>query len=431
MTHGLQRREALAAASGAAAIHLLVAAAAIVAGLTGTYAWHDEVNYHMPAIRQFASELPSPVLADYKSATAPGYHLLVALFLHGGVDGAPLHFVNALFGAALAAIVAAFVARRAGGLVGLLAGATLGLSPYTVNPSVFIATDNPAALLVVLAFMAVVPIAAGTARQPVRCGLLAAATAMAAVLVRQVAAYSAGFTGAAFVARACAERRWPRVGETVGSILALIPALLVIGLFVATWGGLVPPSFQQYHASGGNTATPVYALAIVAVWGSAAFLSIPGYLREFFSRRALLIGVLASLTSCAVPTSFLMHVRFGGTLWTIASKFPAVADRSLFLVPMAGIGAAALGAYLRLWSRCPDRAARGLAACALFAFVGMVLAQTTNSQCFERYMQPLTLVFMAIAAAAIAGRNARWWPYAAAAGVSAAWTALSLLKASA
>ena len=428
MSTELLRREALVAALGAGAVHMLVAGAAIVAGVTGTYAWNDEVNYHWPAIVRFASELPAPVLSDYQSATSPGYHLLVAVLFRVGIEGVALHLVNALFGAALAALLAAFVARRAGGLVGLLAGSALGLSPYTVNPSVFIATDNPAALLILIAFIAAAGIASGSARLPVRNGLASALASMSAVLVRQVAAYSAGFTGAAFVARACVERRWPRLGETAGSVAALLPAVLVIGVFVSAWGGLVPPSFQGYHARGGNNATPAYALALVAIWGGAAFLAIPGFLGEFFSRRALLIGVLASLACCAVPTSYLMHVRFGGTLWTIASKMPSVADRSLFLVPLAGLGAAALGAYLRLWSRCPDRGSKGLGAYALLAFVGMVLAQTTNSQCFERYMQPLTLVFMTVAAAAIAGRSARWWPFAAACGVSTAWTALSLLK---
>lgn len=429
MSGGTGRREVLAAAAGAAAIHMLVAGAAIFAGITGTPAWHDEVGYHYPAIERFASELPTPVLTDYKSATAPGYHLVMAVLLRLGLEGIPLHLANTLFGALLAALLAGFVACRAGGLVGLLAGAALGLSKYTVNPSVFIATDNPAALLVVLSFVAATPIALGTARFPMRSGIAAACAAMAAVMVRQVAAYAAGFTGAAFVARACAERRWPRIGETVGSIVALVPAILVIGLFVKMWGGLVPPSFKEYHASGGNAATPVYALALVAVWGGAAFLAIPGFLRELFSRRALAIGALAALVCCAVPTTYLVHVRFGGTLWSVAARMPSIADRSIFLVVFAGIGAAALGAYLRLWSRSTDGAARGLGAYALLAFVGMVLAQTTNSQCFERYIQPLTLVFMTIAATAIAGRSARWWPFAAMCGVSAAWTALSLIRA--
>jgi hypothetical protein len=422
------RRETVFAAAGAGLVHAAVAVAAILAGIEGTYAWHDEVKYHLPTIEKFAAELPATVLSDYQSATAPGYHLVMAAAMRVGIDGVPLHLLTAAFGALLAALFAALVARRAGGLVGLLAGCTLALSPYTVNPSVFLATDNVATLLLLGAFAFARPIATGCAVMPWRRAIPAAATAMLTAGVRQIMAYSAAFTGAAFVARACAERRWPRMGELVGSALALVPALLVVALFVRTWGGLVPPSFQQYHGSGGNPATPVYALALVSVWGGAAFLAIPGFLREFLSRRALLVGVLAALACCAVPSSYLVHVRFGGTLWTIASRFPEVADRSLLLVPMAGIGAALLGAYLRMWSRSTDTMSRGLGVFALLCFAGMVAAQTANSQCFERYLQPLTLVFTTVAAGALAGRNARWWPFAATALASAAWTALSLLK---
>jgi hypothetical protein len=151
------------------------------------------------------------------------------------------------------------------------------------------------------------------------------------------------------------------------------------------------------------------------------------------SARAVIAGALAGVACCAVPSSYLVHVRFGGTLWTIASKFPAIADRSLLLVPMAAMGAAVLAAYLRIWARSGETAgdggrSRGIGAFALLAFFGLVLTQTANSQCFERYLQPLTVVFMTVAAAAMTGRNARWWPFAVAASVSAVWTALSLLK---
>jgi hypothetical protein len=336
-------------------------------------------------------------------------------------------------GVAFVALFAALVARFMGGLAGLLAGATLAFSPYTVNPSVFLATDNLANALILGAFLCALPIASGCARLPARDGAAAALLAMFAAGVRQISIYASAFVGAAFVARACGERRWPRVPQLAVGALAILPAVTLVGVLVVTWGGLVPPSFQGYHGSGGNPATPVYALALVSIWGGAAFLAIPGFLRELLSARAVIAGALAGVACCAVPSSYLVHVRFGGTLWTIASKFPAIADRSLLLVPMAAMGAAVLAAYLRIWARSGETAgdggrSRGIGAFALLAFFGLVLTQTANSQCFERYLQPLTVVFMTVAAAAMTGRNARWWPFAVAASVSAVWTALSLLK---
>jgi hypothetical protein len=81
-------------------------------------------------------------------------------------------------------------------------------------------------------------------------------------------------------------------------------------------------------------------------------------------------------------------------------------------VPLAGLGAAVLGAYLRLWSRAAsievDR--RGLGLYALLALLGMAVAQTTNTQCFERYIQPPVLVLALVAAASLAGPRLRAWP---------------------
>jgi hypothetical protein len=126
----------------------------------------------------------------------------------------------------------------------------------------------------------------------------------------------------------------------------------------------------------------------------------------------LILAVLAAIVACALPSSYLVHVRFGGILWTIASKLPAPAERSILIVPLAGLGAAVLGAYLRLWSRAAsievDR--RGLGLYALLALLGMAVAQTTNTQCFERYIQPPVLVLALVAAASLAGPRLRAWP---------------------
>jgi len=257
MSAGSLRRETVFAALGAGLVHAAVASAAIVAGVTGTYAFRDEVDYHLPTIGKFAAELPSPALGDYQSATAPGYHLVMALLVRGGLDGVPLHLANASFGVLLSALFAALVARWGGGLVGLLAGCTLALSPYTVNASVFIATDNLATLLLLAAFAFARPIATGCATMPARRAIPAAIAAMLAAGVRQIMAYSAAFTGAAFVARACAERRWPRAGELVGSALALVPAL--------PWRIEAAPSPNFWEA---YIDLP---LALAAVWGLSRF----------------------------------------------------------------------------------------------------------------------------------------------------------------
>ena len=308
------------------------------------------------------------------------------------------------------AIVATAVARMAGALAGIAGGLLLGCSPYVLSSSVWLTTDNLASIALVAAFLIAIPIASGSTRSPLRAGALTALAAAAAVVVRQILAYAAAFPGAAIVARAAAERRMPRLSELALAALALVPALALVVFFMRLWGGLVPPTFREYHGGGANPATPVYALAVFAVWGLPVFVGMPGYLRELISPRILLLALCAAAAACLVPSDYVVHVRFGGILWTVASKLPAPAERSLVLVPLAALGAAAIGAYLRLWSRSNSVAARAVGAYALLAFAGMVIAQTANAQCFERYLQPPVVVFALVAAVAIAGRALRTWP---------------------
>ena len=450
MTAGaVGRRGILTAALVAGALHGALALAGVFAGLEGTYAHADQVSYHAPTIAKMAEEMPRPVLSDYQSATAPGFHLVMSSLAALGADATVLRVLNALIGAALVAFATALVgfatalvsfptalgsfptalvSARAGGAATLAFGAAFALSPYTLNPSIWLATDNLATLFVLAAFAAAMPLAAGRAQRAAVAGAAASILAVAAVGVRQIMAYAAAFPGAAIVARACAERRMPSAGALLAAGVAVVPALALVAVLAWLWGGLVPPSFQQYHGGGGNPATPVYALALVGIWGFAAFLGIPGFLRELFTPRIALVALLAGAACCIVPSNYVVHVRFGGVLWTIASKFPAVMERSLLLVPMAALGAAAIAAYLRLWQRAQDTAARGVGAYALFALLGSVAAQTANSQCFERYLQPPVLVFTAIAAMALAGRGYRAWPLVAAAALSAALSAMNILR---
>ena len=366
------------AAAVAGGLHMLVAAVAIQRSIEGTSEWYDQKDYHLPVIERFAAELPAPVPSDYQSATTPLYHLFMAMLVRLGLDGLALHAVNLGFGVALVAVFAAFIARKAGLVAGAAAGAALGMSPYVLSSSVWLTTDNAATLLVALAFVASAGIACGCVRMPVRSGVLAAGWALLAAAVRQIMLYAAAFPAAAVVARACAERRRPAWRELLMASLALLRAAVLVGSFVALWGGLVPPSF-------------------------------------FWTARTWLAGALALAAASLVPSNYVVHVRFGGVLWTLASRLPAPFERSIVLVPLAAIGAMVLVACLRLWTESRDRAARGVGAFALLALLGMTLAQTANQQCFERYMQPLVVVFCTVAAAALAGRSMRAWPLALAA----------------
>lgn len=412
----------------AVAFHLVLACTAIALQIEGTSEWADQQDYHLPAIQVFAEQLPTPSLSDYKSATTPGYHLVMAMLLRAGASDSALHLLNALFGGACVAMFTLLIARRTSGAVALAAGCVLGASPYVLSSSVWLTTDNLAMIPLLAGLAAALTIADGSTRSLSRSVLVSALWACAAAAIRQILVYTAAFAAAAVVARACATRSRPKVSDLALAALALLPACILVGIFVVLWGGLVPPSFRAYHGTGANPVTPIYVLALVGIWGMASFLAMPGFLRELCSRRIALLAALACAIAVTVESSYIVHVRFGGIVWTAASKFPAPFGRSIVIVPLAAIGAAALGAYLRLWSRSSDSAGRGVGACALFVLVGMTLAQTANQQCFERYLQPMVFMLCALASVAIAGRSMRTWPLWSAAVVSVGLSAWNVFR---
>ncbi len=412
----------------AVAFHGALAIAAIALSIEGTSEWFDQQDYHLPVIEAFAAQLPAVDLHDYKSATTPGYHLLMALLVRAGTAPLALHLVNALFGGACVALCTLLVARRTRVTVAVAVGCTLAASPYVLSSSVWLTTDNCGLTMLLAAFAAALGIAEGSARFPLRHGVAVALFACVAASVRQIFVYTGAFAGAAVVARACARRSWPKLSDLALAALALLPACVLVIVFVRLWGGLVPPSFRAYHGTGANPVTPIYVLALVGIWGMSSFLAMPGFLRELCSRRMLLLALAAAVIASTVESSYIVHVRFGGILWTVASKLPAPMGRSVVIVPLAAVGAAALGAYLRLWARSSDGAGRGVGAFALLALVGMTVAQTANQQCFERYLQPLVFAFCALAAVSIARHSMRAWPLATAAVVSVGLSAWNVFR---
>lgn len=422
----------LSAAAIAAGVHGAVAGAGILLGLEGSSEWYDQANYHLPVIERFAAELPAPTLSDYNSATTPGYHLLMASLRALGAPVGALHALTLAIGMGLVALVAAAVARRAGFAAGAAAGAMLGCSPYVLSGSIWLNTDNLGLALVVLALLAALPLATESRGEGSVAGrravALAAAASAAAVLVRQVLLFAAAIPAAAFVARAVSERRMPTARECAVGIAALVPAMLVVAAFVLAWGGLVPPTFRQYHGSGANPVTPVYALALVGCWGTIAFACVPGFLRELRSRRMLLVAALAGLACLAVRSDFVQHVRWGGVLWSVAKELPAPAGRSVVLVPLAALGAAALGAFLRISLDSVRTSRDGAPIVPLLVLVGVIAAQTANQQCFERYLQPSVVVLCLLAAAIHARGSMRAAPLVAGAALALAASAVNLLR---
>ncbi|HVZ93570.1 MAG TPA: hypothetical protein VG797_03580, partial [Phycisphaerales bacterium] len=98
-----------------------------------------------------------------------------------------------------------------------------------------------------------------------------------------------------------------------------------------------------------------------------------------------------------------------GWLWMVAYEFahraiPDIANRSVVVTLLAPVGA---GVLVLLW-RAAVSAGRGRAAfITLIGMLGWLMAQTMNHQVWQRYFEPMVLLFLALLTAAGVAARAR------------------------
>lgn len=417
-------------------------------GVMPTRVAGDQNDYHLVAIRQFARTLPDVSLRDYPSATTPGYHLLLA-----GVQrttGAPtiaLQACAALFTVGLLGTFGWLLARRAraGGeftTLGLVAvGAPLACSPYVLSSGVWLLPDN-AAWWGVVAMLALGLCPPGSLSERPRSWLIAVAgVLLGLVLVRQ----NHVWTGAiAFVAawlgrpraqdeilshpplsprdaRMLVTDAQARAGRAGWALIACLPAAGALAYFVWLWKGLTPPSFQHV-LHGGNAATPAFVLALFGVLG---VFYLPGMwtpLRQVMSGRPVLAlgGLSLALLAATLPITTGTtppDTRRYGALWNIVGALPVVGERtSLLIVFLALVG---MLVVLTILVGLPRRDRWVW----LTALLGFTAAQTASAMCWQRYIEPLVLMLLAVAAATI---HARYHPLGKAEARARVWGPLLL-----
>ena len=374
----------------------------IFLGGDGTSEGWDEANAHLPAIRQFAAQLPSPDLSDYPSATGPGYHLLMAVPARLGLGLHALRAISALAGLALVLLAWRAAARAAGPGIALALALPLACSTYVLSGSAWLTTD----VVSVLVGTALVAIAAVMPPRPRTFAVLAALLA-AALAVRQTNVFlaapvmAAGILGSPLGRSASDAEQWvgdePRSWRRLAwAVLALAPGLLVLAVLVRLWGGLVPPAFRALHERGLNPVAPVYGLALFGTWAAIATLPmLPELLACFRRHRAAMTAIgAAALLAALVPESGWSkdEGRWGGALWTAVRALPAPGGRSVAVVAAAAVGAVLLGV---LWLRAAEVRRGRQATVVVVSLLALFAVQAGNSQVWERYFDPAILVALA------------------------------------
>jgi hypothetical protein len=366
----------------------------------------DEWRAHLPVIRQFAADLPHPNLVGYRSATAPGYHLLMAVPARFGIGIHGLRLIGSVAGLALVLVAWRVSARTVGPWTAAVLVAPLAWSSYVLSGSAWLTTDMTSSALCTSA----IAVAACWAPGRLTFGALAVLFA-AAVMVRQTNLYlaapvlAAGVLGSPLGRGVSSAEQWsgdePRQWSRLAlSIVALIPGLVMVGALVWAWGGLTPPAFRDLHDAGMSPVAPAYGLALVALWGGFIVVPMLRLLRMELRTHWRMIATMAVVVAvvAAIPESSTNKEagRWGGALWRLSSLVPAVSGRS----PVIVIGAAAGFVVLSvLWLRAASARRGRAASVVVLSLLALFAVQTANSQVWERYFDPPILVALAWLAA--------------------------------
>ncbi|MBL8746586.1 MAG: hypothetical protein JNK58_09560 [Phycisphaerae bacterium] len=387
-------------------IELVLFLPIVLSGAGGTSETRDALDYHLPIIEKMRADWPAVDIVHYESATAPGFHLLMAAVWRLTGEPRAMLAVNSLFGVLLISTIY-FAARRFAGSWGAFAlTMPMVCSPYVLGATIWLTTDNAALFLVALA-LGSATIARTTNARLIFGGFAAAA----AVAVRQINVWLAaplGFAGliasplAAFIPTTL---RWkegdpaaPRrslASLIVGGIAAALPTATLL-FFAWKWEWHLLPRATTpeilKHAAGANPASPAFALALTGALGMFFLPFAWGPIRRLRPNdlTAWIAVFLALLIAVAPETSYLWTETFMprayGWLWRIVEKFPAPMERSIVIAAAAPFGALVL---LMLYRAASDAGRRVQAGVLLLSLLGWLCAQSMNSQAWQRYFEPI------------------------------------------
>ncbi len=401
------------------ALFVVLAWPLILGGFVKGRGAHDQLNYHEQAVRRFAEQWPALDYADYQSATTPGYHTLLAMVARFVSDErVVLQLAGSLFAVGLVALLGWSVGRpgpprREGNSPANAWGSVVLVLPVVVSMPVFYSgvwmLPDDAGWLGVLGVWLL-------ALRP-RFDLVAAigggVILALLIFVRQIHLWPTAMLLAAAWLGACENRDGgfdlgldlrdllsaipARLGRVGLALLAGAPAVLLLAWFYVLWGHkLTPPSFGERHM-GGNPTAPAFVLAVFGAYSLLFLPYLTDGLRRLWVRQTWLLALAAGgglVLACIAPTTWSFGAgRYSG-LWDVAKVIPAPLGRSLLVVPLAVLG----GVLLAAWFVSLGRRDRWIMLAAMVAFTA---AQCASFKLWQRYTEPMVLIWLALAASRV------------------------------
>jgi len=259
------------------------------------------------------------------------------------------------------------------------------LSPYYLKQACVLSTDN---IALALSGIALALLLFGN-RNPWACvtvGLLAAG----AIYVRQISAW---LLAPILITLLVIER--DTEGRRVQRILGLVLILCFVLIFqlVISWTGLVPPRFQSAHA-GLNLSGVAYSVSLLGLFAPFFYSREILVLHNNWPKSLIWAGSLGALLFVVTPTvPSYQDGRWGGVLWSLASRGPLIADRSLLFLPLLVFGCFSLVQIIHAIYHADKK--KALTWCA--GFFAWLATSIPNHQVFHRYFEGPVLLFLGIA----------------------------------
>ena len=351
------------------------------------YAW-DEKEFHLPSVRRIAEHWP---LLDFRdnalTPMAPGYHwFLAGVSKITGSSPRALRLVNILVSLTGLMVLFTWLLGRVGAVDAAFLIAPLATSNIFIKSSSWVVTDNAALVLAVIALLYALD-----SRRP-GSAIAAAVYGALATLTRQLYAWLA----IPMLCRALLSARG-RDKAALAWTAASCAIVIVAASLYLMWGGFVAPRWQKFYSP--LSIVPLgYILSLIALFGVFYFPLEADQFRVRPSWFPSIIAVLgAELLAVIAPTAYDKAAgRWGGHLWEVARILPAPFDRSIVFIALAPIGMILVIGFFRCIkdSRSPEQAQVWLAALAGWSFVYVF-----DHQVFQRYYEPMILVFLIIGAA--------------------------------
>ena len=357
------------------------AAALIASGIERTPSSADQAEYHVPTIRQFASQWPAIDFKSYPAAMTPGYHLLMMAVWKIGDSVQAMQWATLLITAGLIGTLAGAVTGRSrlAAIDVILLCLPFAWSQYVLVPGVYVSPHNLAWWCLLLILLIAVD-----RTWSVRWAVVSGALLTATVFVRQIFLWAAApLVVAAMTSnvKASPGRNWFVRALVTG--VCCLPAVALLYYFYKLWGSLAPSSQPWAKpADGVNTAAAVMTFATFGLLAPLSIARLPAGRSQWFAVAfGLVVGLVLALST---PTTYNFDAGRWSGLWNFAGIAGSVSGRSVLMTVLSAVGGGCIGLLLTL-------SGRHWPVWSTVAAV-FIAANAAVNQSWQRYYEPMVLM---------------------------------------